>query len=484
MNAFKWATTAAAAGALALVASADTETPWFNVNFDADTTWTSGQTAMTVAGVNGASGGTFNKATGVEDESSQLINYESESAKEVYALTAADGQVLELNTQGSELTFNPTDPNPAGLDLRTVIEADVFFVASESAPSGIADDSTVQVALYLKAEDGEDPVFQALTYENGNNVWVDLDYTITDDDVSSGIWRKIQISVDKTTETATYSIGERGGEVTEVATLTLASVNNGNPAISSVAFKGTGLVDNFVGKALTVDTVLLEYAATVNGSTATVTCPDATAASEVTFTIPVVGQDTNNEDVSLSKIVTYTYGGVEAKTYTAVVAGNDNDGYSITLTDENNVVTTPLDAENLGYEFELAVDVSSFVAEYSVAPADPIVAIEVWYGEEETPSDFPTQEEFATAMATALADSATASAGIDSTDGGFKVSFSAPYAGTYQLVSATTVDAISFTTVEAEATVEADATVTLTDDDTTASAKFYKIKLVDPSASN
>ncbi len=481
MNAFKWATTAAAAGALALVASADTETPWFNVNFDADTTWTSG-TRMTVTDA-GVTQGYFDKATGVEDESSQLIDYQSDSAKEAYDLAAADGKVLELNTQGSELTFSPAIQNPANNGDLTVIEADVFFIASESAPSGIAEDNTVQVALYLKAEDGEDPVFQVLTTDadTGLNAWVDLNYDLTGVDVSSGIWRKIQITVDKDAGTATYCIGPRGGTVAEVDTKGLAA-NNLRPQISTVAFKGTGLVDNFVGKAITPTAALsLTYAGSVNGSSQTITSV-TTNANEATFTIDIEGYDSNNALVTPSKIVTYTYGGSVGKTYTVAVAGNTEDGYTVTLTDENSQVTTPLD--NADFAFQLAVDVSSFVDGYSEAPADPIVAIEVWYGEEETPSDFPTQEEFATAMATALADSATASAGIDSTDGGFKVSFSAPYAGTYQLVSATTVDAATFATVEDEEVVEADATVTLTDDDTTASAKFYKIKLVDPSASN
>ena len=472
MKSFKWATTAVAAGALAFVASADTETPWFSVNFDNATTWAAGQTQMAVTG------GTFDKAT--TDDNSQLIDSTSESAKATY-VAQADGNVLELNTEGNELTFNPTTVNPGSNSDLTVIEADVFFIASDTAPA--LTDSTIQVALYLKAEENETPVFQAYSDVDGNPTWVDLGYDLTNVDVSNGIWRKIQIVVDKVNNTATYSFGAKGGTVSGEYTKALANVNEDRPAISSVSFKGTGLVDNFVGAVRTVETLELTYAATVNGSDASIVNVGPSDSTSVSFTIPVSGL-ASGDTVTLTKIQTKTYSG-EGKTYTVNTTGNEEDGYAVTLTDENNVVTTPIAEGEEDFTFNLAVDVSSFLEGYSEDPGTPIVAIEVWYGEEAAPTEFPTQAEFEAAMADVFAGvggSDPAELAIDPTDG-VSLTFTAPYDGIYQLVSATTVDG-SFTTVVDEEDAEEGDEITLTDANTTPSAKFYKVKLVDPNANN
>ena len=155
-----------------------------------------------------------------------------------------DGNVLSLNTQGKDLLWTPNAPAESYDSV--ILDADVKFVASDVEPTP---DNSMQTAIYLKATDDGDVlcVYQATT---DGAAWEAKDaFTIADGDT-----KHVTITIDYSDETpmVTLTIGDTSVEY---------PVANVADKVSSVAFRGTGVVDNF--KAQT--SVNVTYVADVDG---------------------------------------------------------------------------------------------------------------------------------------------------------------------------------------------------------------------------
>lgn len=159
-------------------------------------------------------------------------------------LSVVTSQSLSLNTQGEDLTWTPNAPAESYDSV--ILDADVKFVASDVEP---ATDNSMQTAIYLKATDDGDVLCVYQDTEDGP-AWEAKDaFTIADGDT-----KHVTITIDYNDETpmVTLAIGDTSVEY---------PVANVAEKVSSVAFRGTGVVDNF--KAQT--SVNVTYVADVDG---------------------------------------------------------------------------------------------------------------------------------------------------------------------------------------------------------------------------
>ncbi len=461
MKTLQMTASAVALGALALSAGADTTAAWWNLNFnDIDTSWTGN-----VWEISGA--GSFNRSS-EEDVSAVTSRYKDEEL---------DSAALELNTNGGDLVFAPGQRPDAGEGV--VVDADVFFIASEQDPTITeVTGKPVQAALYLYASDnGDTPQFRAYSYGDSGNEWVPLsDFPVTEDNLSTGIWRHVQITY--AGRYVTYKIGAQGADLSSVSGETISRANsNVTGSFHEVVFKGTGLVDNFVGQSLTVETISYEYVASVVSGTDVDISAAEVEGNTATFSIPL----TDGDSSPLTRIEVIGVNGTVTRTITVVV---DVDTQTGTFT-EDGVDTQVEDYD--GFE----VNITAFI-ESGEQDGTQFTVLKLYYGSSTPPEEdeyYDTGDEAAfTAELTTALQAAEAPITFDPADG-FTVSFSAPISGTYVLVAAPTPDA-DFDTetgdgeaVATSATVEAGETVELSDDATVGSnapaARFYKIKLVD-----
>ena len=123
------------AGSLALSAQAGVST-WWSEDFS---DYSLDINAMT----NAFTKGTWTMAAG--DGSTLKASY-SNQVECLGGLSAAPENVLALSTEGKDLIFAPT--NATAVSSVTVVDADVFFVGSESAPSFT--DTDIQFAMFLQ----------------------------------------------------------------------------------------------------------------------------------------------------------------------------------------------------------------------------------------------------------------------------------------------------------------------------------------------
>ena len=159
-------------------------------------------------------------------------------------LSVVTSQSLSLNTQGKDLLWTPNAPAESYDSV--ILDADVKFVASDVEPTP---DNSMQTAIYLKATDDGDVL---CVYQNTADgaAWEAKDaFTIADGDT-----KHVTITIDYSDETpmVTLTIGDTSVEY---------PVANVADKVSSVAFRGTGVVDNF--KAQT--SVNVTYVADVDG---------------------------------------------------------------------------------------------------------------------------------------------------------------------------------------------------------------------------
>lgn len=461
MKTLQMTASAVALGALALSAGADTTAAWWSLDFNNITTsWTDNE--WEISGV-----GSFNRSS-EEDASAVVDSYKDE---------ALESKALELNTNGGDLVFAPEGERPdSGEGL--VVDADVFFIASEQDPTITeVTGKPVQAALYLYSnpDSGDDPEFRAYSYGTSGNEWVPLSFSIAaEEDVGSGIWRHVQITY--VGNNVTYKIGAKGADLSSVSGETISRANsNVAGSFHEVVFKGTGLVDNFVGQSLTVETINYHYLASVVGGSGLEVAEAEVEGNTATFSIPL----TDGDSSPLTRIEVIGVNGTVTRTITVVV---DLDTQTGTFT-EDGVDTQVEDYD--GFD----VDITAFIG--SGEPDETPFTILNLYYESSTPPEeyYDTGDEAAfTAELTTALQAAEAPITFDPAEG-FTVSFSAPISGTYVLVAAPTPDA-DFDTetgdgeaVGTPATVEAGETVELSDDATVGSnapaARFYKIKLVD-----
>lgn len=163
--------------------------------------------------------------------------------------TGSDSKSLKLNTNGGLATFAAQTTK----DYAATVTMKVRMVASDS-PVDMSTDTTTQAALYLQSteENGVTTYeLKAFSYDttadngNGDNVWLPLTATgfeIDHDNYDANV----SIVIDYIAETATYTVNG-----TEFAPIKLANPDAyaNTKCLNSVAFKGTGFVDDlFVGE--------------------------------------------------------------------------------------------------------------------------------------------------------------------------------------------------------------------------------------------
>lgn len=476
MKTLQMTASAVALGALALSAGADTTAAWWNLNFnDIDTSWTGN-----VWEISGA--GSFNRSS-EEDVSAVTSRYKDEEL---------DSAALELNTNGGDLVFAPGQRPDAGEGV--VVDADVFFIASEQDPTITeVTGKPVQAALYLYASDnGDTPQFRAYSYGDSGNEWVPLsDFPVTEDNLSTGIWRHVQITY--AGRYVTYKIGAQGADLSSVSGETISRANsNVTGSFHEVVFKGTGLVDNFVGQSLTVETISYEYVASVVGGTASGLELAGVEDSTASFYIPLLNDDEN----MLTRIeVLGTDGTTVVRTVDVAVVIDDSDPESDPVATGTFTTNGVVIASNVADGDTFGVDVSEFIA--SGAPSGTqFTVLKLYYGSSEPPAeeewgDDPAADQ--TKLDTELASGFTAiSEGGENpvefdAQAGFTVKFVPSTPGLYELIAVSSVDAdfsagdsVDSQTVSA-ADVTAETPVELSDATTAGSeapaARFYKIKV-------
>lgn len=280
MKTLQWAAAALAVGALALPARAETTTTndWWDVKFESPTPSVSvnniayGGTTFTEgklgALTNNASTAGYDAqvqqnqpwASGywamVDGDESYWTNewYVAEGDMPIFT-----NSYLKLDTQGNDLTWTPTN---SAIELTTLVDADLYLVGSDSAPDTDDFDSAkdVQTAIYLKNEidegSGETTNSVLCVYVedalSGNPYWQELKGVKLDDNS----WAHIQVLVDHTGDPK-VSVFVNGTQMSardgsDIAWTIAHSTSDGakEHKIHSVAFRGTGAVDNFAGKTL------------------------------------------------------------------------------------------------------------------------------------------------------------------------------------------------------------------------------------------
>lgn len=171
---------------------------------------------------------------------------------------------IKLDTQGNDLTWtidtNPLNDHTMADGLKALVDADLYLVGSDSPPDASDFDaaSDVQTAVYLKNETDEDSgdttnsVLCVYVYNDKteSNYWQELAGVELEDNA----WARVQVLVDHSTgdlpEVKVYVNGTQMHARDGSATFWFAA--NGSKSqsagrVSSVAFRGTGAVDNFVG---------------------------------------------------------------------------------------------------------------------------------------------------------------------------------------------------------------------------------------------
>ena len=220
----------ASASALAICLSSSlgaTKTnDWFEVGFGTGYTANVLVTNNTASGENGA-------WTGSGGDASTVTNM------------AVKGQVARLDTQGGQLTWTPASQT----GNRVLLDTAVYLVGSDDEP-GISD-GNVQTEVYLSTAGTTTNLQAHVGNGSGGSVWVALssaNVTITD---KSWVQLRIEINYDATPNQVSFYVN--GYRMTSGDDNFWPVMPSGEAAttVNSVSFKGTGYIDNFVGK--TVD---------------------------------------------------------------------------------------------------------------------------------------------------------------------------------------------------------------------------------------
>ena len=225
----------ASASALAICLSsslgATTTNNWFAVEFEG---------APYVVGESVAGKATWTKS-GTSDASIVLdIDVGTPATK-----GSASNNIVKLDTQGDELKWTPT----AQTGNRVLLDTAVYLVGSDDEP-GISD-GNVQTEVYLSTAGTTTNLQAHVGNGSGGSVWVALssaNVTITD---KSWVQLRIEINYDATPNQVSFYVN--GYRMTSGDDNFWPVMPSGAAAttVNSVSFKGTGYIDNFVGK--TVD---------------------------------------------------------------------------------------------------------------------------------------------------------------------------------------------------------------------------------------
>ena len=317
MKSIRLATAAAVVTGLFAASSEAAVTEWWSFNFndvaDIVALTNDNQAAWTTTGV---------WTTEDTDESAIIAagdeKYQNEST------------ALKLDTQGTELQWTLKDAaRPEG--TKTLIDADMYLVGAEDDPKDF-DNGDVQAAIYLRSV-GDEEITNNLcvyTYDGSPdvraNVWVPLKGTQVENDT----WHHVQVIVDYSGSIGSVSVFVDNMQMEDEdgnTSWTIANADKISPTkISSVSFKGTGAVDNFVGAVEAGSTVsYLFTGATLLDGAAFADVPDysgpqaaSTVGTPAEFTSNTVLFDDNTGDVAATlatvSIVTFDATGVATTT--------------------------------------------------------------------------------------------------------------------------------------------------------------------------
>ena len=186
---------------------------------------------------------------------------------------------LRLDTQGNDLKWAPTN---SATGVQTLVDVDLYLVGSDSAPTDFDANQDVQTAIYLKNlldDDTQEVTNSVLCVyvwdENmgsgGESVWLDLAGAA----VTNESWAHVKVTVDHSTanpmvsvtvnETVMHAVGDATSTSWPAANL---STTKAAGKISSISFRGTGAVDNFVGKTFEEEVAYYDFTAEVYIGTA------------------------------------------------------------------------------------------------------------------------------------------------------------------------------------------------------------------------
>ena len=397
--------------------------------------------------------------------------------------SAIETQFLKLDTQGTDLTWTPNAL--ASSPAQVLVDADIYLVGSDTAPASTSFDgdelNPVQTAVFLRTDiDAEDnsisnTVLCAYVNDGGANAWVELDGVAMVDTNWYNI--RIETTYGQGDPTVRFIVEDtvmfrKDSPSTEV--FVIANFGSFSPPeakkVNSVAFRGTGRVDNFVGQ-----TVEAGVASHVNFSWATFT--------------------TEGQDWTANIIGSPPYTDVAGNPWTIMFAQTSMAGVTTNLTTvrviKNGTVTNDYAASYDGSTWTLdpplTYDSGNFAINLTIttAASDTDYIVEGYYGVEPTgggvtpPAD-PTAPTIGGGLGAGVAPVAFETIG---TDEYFVVQFAAPEAGvTYSLQTkaalsdANWADAIDPLATDTSANV--DEVMTLKAPTGGASKMFFRVKAV------
>lgn len=396
--------------------------------------------------------------------------------------SAIETQYLKLDTQGTDLKWTPTPLQ--NLAPMVLVDADVYLVGSDTAPAATSFDgdtvNPVQTAVFLRTDiDAEDnsisnTVLCAYVNDGGVNAWVELDGVA----MVTTNWYNIRIEVSYTgvnPETRFIVDGvvmnKKGSPATQ--TFTIANFGNfsqsENKKVNSVAFRGTGRVDNFVGQSVEVGT-----AALVNFSWATYT----TAGQDAQANLAVLPSPTTVAGSAWS-IVFADLAGDETtylSTVRVIANGTVTNDYAASYENGSWTFDAPLTYDSANYGVKLTI---------TTAGTDSDYIVEGYYGVTPpgggvTPPADPTAPTIGGGLGTGVAPVAFETIG---TAEYFVVQFAAPEASvTYSLQTKADLADASWTDatdpLATAASVSANDVITLKAPTGGASKMFFRVKAV------
>lgn len=248
------------------------DSEWWNVNFDGS--FQEGFEGLTI-GELGALTNNESKGNVVQPYASgvweALDGDESYVTNECYpSASGGTNWCIKLDTQGNDLTWTPTNEVNGVTNIYqkiALVDADLYLVGSDSAPDPADFDANadVQSAIFLKNETDEDSgettnsVLCVYVTVGKNTVWQELEgrAKTPTNDIPDNAWYRVTVLIDHETNPGTpmvevyvdgIPLHARGNPA--MTSFMAANTRNASTVgrIQSVSFRGTGAIDNFVGK--------------------------------------------------------------------------------------------------------------------------------------------------------------------------------------------------------------------------------------------
>lgn len=397
--------------------------------------------------------------------------------------SAIESQYLKLDTQGTDLTWTPNAL--ASSPAQVLVDADIYLVGSDTAPASTSFDgdelNPVQTAVFLRTDiDAEDnsitnTVLCAYVNDGGVNAWVELDGVA----MVTTNWYNIRIETtygqgDPTVrfiveDTVMFRKDSPSTEVFVIANFGSFS-QQAAKKVNSVAFRGTGRVDNFVGQS--VEAGVLSY---VDFSWATFTTAGQDSTANILGAPP--SADVAGNPWTIMFAMNSSAGVSTNLTAVRVIKnGSVTNDYAASYDGSTWTLDSPLtaDEEEGGIKLTIttAVDDTSYVVEgyYGVEPTGGGV----------TPPADPTAPTIGGGLGAGVAPVAFETIG---TDEYFVVQFAAPEAGvTYSLQTKAALSDASWTDatdpLATDTSANVDEVMTLKAPTGGASKMFFRVKAV------